>query len=51
MACAFVGLEAQIARLVFIGFGIVHESVVAQHQVVVRLQVFGNRWKASARIP
>jgi len=47
----FIGLEPQIARLVFVGFGVIAAAVVAQHEVVVRLQILGNRWKASARIP
>ena len=37
----FVGLEAQIARLMFLRQLLVAQAVVAEHQVVVRLQVFG----------
>src|SRR5258708_36370978 len=36
----FIGFEAQIAGLVFVGFGVVAETVVAKHQVVVCLQIF-----------
>src|SRR6266702_3398589 len=37
----FVGLETEISRLVLAGFGIIAEAVVAEHQVVMRLQIFG----------
>src|SRR6267378_944353 len=37
----FIGLEPQIPRLVFVGFGVVAKPVVAQHQVVMRLQILG----------
>src|SRR5258708_15898778 len=37
----FVGLEPQISRLVFVGFGVVAETVVTEHQVVMRLQILG----------
>src|SRR5438132_13590170 len=37
----FVGFEAQIACLVFVGFSIVAEAAVAEHQVVMCLQIFG----------
>src|SRR5438876_4900076 len=33
----FVGLETEISRLVLVGFGIIAEAVVTQHQIVVRL--------------
>ena len=37
----FIGLEAEIALLVIIGAGFVAEAGVAEHQVVVGLQIFG----------
>ncbi len=37
----FVRLKAEISRLMFVGFGIIAEAVVAEHEVVVRLKVLG----------
>ena len=37
----FIGFETQIADLVFVGLLFVSQSVVAEHQVIVRLQIFG----------
>ncbi len=38
---SFIGLEAQIADLVLVGFGVVAEAVIAKHEVVIGLQIFG----------
>ena len=37
----FVGFEAEVALLVRVGAGFVAESSVAEHEVVVGLEVFG----------
>src|SRR5882757_724817 len=36
----FVRFEAQIAGFVFVSFGVIAEAVVAEHQVVVGLEIF-----------
>src|SRR5689334_13768249 len=36
-----IGFEAQVARLVLFGFFVVAEAVVAEHQIVMRLQILG----------
>src|SRR5216684_2158133 len=38
---SFVGFEAQVASLMFFSHLFVTETVVAEHKVVVRLQVLG----------
>jgi len=37
----FVGFEAEIAFLVFVGAGFVAEAGVAEHEVVIGLEIFG----------
>src|SRR5271156_1160611 len=37
---SFVGFETQVAHLVFVSLLLVPKAPVAQHQVVMRLQVF-----------
>ena len=37
----FIGLEPQVARFVLFCFLVVAEAVVAEHQIVMRLQIFG----------
>src|SRR5438105_6879491 len=37
----FIGLESQVARFVLFCFLVVAEAVVAEHQIVMRLQIFG----------
>ena len=37
----FVGFEAEIAFLVFVGAGFIAKTGVAEHEVVVGLEVFG----------
>src|SRR6266705_955793 len=37
----FIGFKPQVARLVLFGFGFLPEAGVAEHQIVVRLQIFG----------
>ena len=37
----FIGLESQIPRLVFVRLSVVAQAVVAEHQVVMCLQIFG----------
>jgi len=37
---SFVGFETQVAHLVLVGLLLISKSVVAEHKIVVRLQVF-----------
>ena len=37
----FVGFETEVTILVFVGVGFVAEAGVAEHQVVVGLEIFG----------
>ena len=38
---SFVGFEAQVARLMFFRHFFIAQSVVTEHEIVVRLQIFG----------